>query len=137
MLLKTSISYHRGCLRGPLGPVILPLPAIGSHIEDISAGWRLYRPGADVLVLADAPPQDQAKGSWKRFIHWAHGCLLRKLNKVRVVYLLRMREGNEWTGDKATLRRWRSNINLVTGISGNELKRKCPGTQVEGTCAVE
>ncbi|KAK6420013.1 hypothetical protein LTR95_016986 [Oleoguttula sp. CCFEE 5521] len=137
MLIKSTPGYHRGCLRGPAGPAILPLPAIGSHIEDVASGWCVYRPGADVLVLEDALVREQAKSMWMRFLQYAHGCLLRKLNKVRVVYLLRTSEGNEWHGGKQTTRTWRANINLVTGISGKELRRKCPGTQLDGTCVVE
>ncbi|OQO11180.1 hypothetical protein B0A48_05436 [Cryoendolithus antarcticus] len=137
MLVKSTPGYHRGCLRGPAGPAILPLPAIGSHIEKISSGWCVYRPGTDVLVVEDALVREQAKNMWMRFLQYTHGCLLRKLDKVRVVYLLRTSEGNEWHGGKQTTRTWRANINLVTGISGKELRRKCPGTQLDETCVVE
>ncbi|KAK6432807.1 hypothetical protein LTR95_011024 [Oleoguttula sp. CCFEE 5521] len=95
MLVKSTPGYHRGCLQGPAGPMILLLPAIGSHIEGISSGLCVYRPGADVLMIEDALVREQAKNMWMRFLQYAHGCLLRKLNKVRVVCLLRTSEGNE------------------------------------------
>jgi len=113
MLFKTTIGYHFGCLQGPLGPASCPLPELGCYIDEHLHGWRIYRLSERVVLIADCLAESSPKGWWARFIKRAHGVLLRRLGKVRVIYFLRTRA----TDDSENVSLWHSNINLVTGVT--------------------
>jgi len=117
MFIKTSVSYHFGCVTGPLGPSSLPLPAIGTVIEQPELGWRLYRLSEDVMILADCFAESQPGDTWGWVIGHMHGMLLRRLGKRRVVYLVR---GPVVPNQKKPC--WHSNINLVTGVAQSWLE---------------
>ncbi|KZL74414.1 hypothetical protein CI238_04422 [Colletotrichum incanum] len=95
MLVKTTIGYEFGSVRGFKGPGSIPVPPVGflAHDEMGSGEWRIYRLQDDVMIIADVPssrrtPPD-AKGIWEKLIRRLHGIFLEQLGKVRVVYLLR------------------------------------------------
>lgn len=114
MLLKTSIGYHNGCLQGPRGPSLCPLPAVGQYIDNGSRGWKIYRVSEDTMLLADSFANARPRDWWSRFLTHAHGVILRRLGKVRVVYLIRDVKGN--TTPNGVLH-FHSNANLVTGVT--------------------
>jgi hypothetical protein len=95
MLLKTTISYHFGCLQGPLGPASCPLPELGCYIDEHLYGWRIYRLSEEVVIIADCLAESSPKGWWASFIKRAHGVLLRRLGKVRVIYFLGTRASDD------------------------------------------
>ncbi|KAG8166894.1 hypothetical protein KVR01_002583 [Diaporthe batatas] len=132
MLFKTSISYHCGCLKGSLGPATVPLPDLGFYADGPSKDWKIYRVSEDVMILADCLDTSTPKNQWGRFISSAHGVLLRRLGKVRVIYLLRLKTSAE-TG---CISLWHSNINLVTGVSKQWLLDEFDRSQPQGICVV-
>ena len=113
MLIKTALSYHHGCLQGPLGPANCQLPDVGYYIDEFDHGWKLFRLTEDTMVLADYAAGTNHKVLLQRFLAHAHGVLLRRLGKVRVVYLIRTSAMEDIEYDSL----WHSNINLVTGVT--------------------
>jgi len=113
MLFKTTIGFHLGCLQGLRGPSSCPLPKLGCYVDVHQHGWKLYRVSDDIMLISDCLAQSSPKGWWAHIILRAHGVLLRRLGKIRVIYLLRVRDSDS-TG-RPTL--WHSNINLVTGVN--------------------
>ena len=113
MLIKTAVSYHHGCLQGPLGPAHCQLPDVGCYVDQFDHGWKLFRLTEDTMVLADYAAGTNPKGLLPRFLAHAHGVLLRRLGKVRVVYLIRTSAIEDIEYDSL----WHSNINLVTGVT--------------------
>ncbi|GKT60000.1 hypothetical protein ColTof4_00141 [Colletotrichum tofieldiae] len=123
MLIKTTIGYEFGSVRGSKGPGSIPVPPVGflAHDDMGSGEWRIYRLQDDVMLIADVPcprrtPPD-AKGIWKKLIRRLHGIFLEQLGKVRVVYLLR-EEGEKSPDNRREnpTSTWVSNVNLVTEI---------------------
>ena len=112
MFCKTSVGHEHGCITGTLGPVKLPLPAVGLSIEDPARGWKLFRFSEDIMILADCLPESRPTDLWSRMIAHMHGILLRRLGKKRVVYLVK-RSPDTNAGETS----WHSNVNLVTGVS--------------------
>ncbi|KAF7544070.1 hypothetical protein G7Z17_g10239 [Cylindrodendrum hubeiense] len=110
MFFTTTPGYETGSVRGAEGPLMIPLPAVGKFVDE-GLGWKIHRISEDVMLIADNLQPSPSNGAWKQFITAAHGVLLRRLGKVRVVYVIR--EEQE-VGDQIE-RVWRSNINLVTG----------------------
>lgn len=113
MFFKTLPGFDLGSVRAKEGPVIVPVPSVGAYIDETNHGWQIYRLSDDMMCIADNLQATPASGFWVRFIAHAHGVILRRLGKVRVVYLLRETRG---AGSKDEVV-WRSNINLVTGVS--------------------
>ena len=107
MLIKTAVTYHHGCLQGPLGPANCQLPDVGYYIDEFAHGWKLFRLTEDAMVLADYAAGTNPKGLLQRFLAHAHGVLLRRLGKVRTSAM----EDIEYDS------LWHSNINLVTGVT--------------------
>lgn len=145
MLLKTSIGHVQGSLRGALGPCRIPLPRVGHSIEDDGhCGLRYCRPSANtILVVDNFAAHNHAKSNmWQRFIAHAHGVLLRRLGKVRVVYLIaKPRIGgnsghisSKGASPSETLS-FHSNVNLVTGVNKTWLQ-SFPAAEAEGECIV-
>ena len=89
MFCKTSVGHEHGCVTGTLGPVRLPLPAIGLSIENSARGWKLSRFSEDIMILADCLAESRPTDLWSRMMTHMHGVLLRRLGKKRVVYLVR------------------------------------------------
>jgi hypothetical protein len=82
----------------------------------------------DVAVIADCFGQTPPKDWWARLLVHAHGVLLRRLGKTRVVYLIRRSENATYRG----LAEWCSNVNLVTGLTATWLDDNFePGTSEE------
>jgi hypothetical protein len=120
MLFKTTVGYEHGCVSGAAGCCFFALPEIGHSILMPQGGLRICRPSHRVVVIADCQNlQPQKKDLWSRLIAHAHGVLLRRLGKVRVVYLVC--ESGEGSGTQHALR-FRSNVNLVTGVRGSWLE---------------
>ena len=119
MAVKTRVCYHDGCLQGKIGPTLLRLPPVSSYFNDTTASVRIYRLEADVILIADDLRDTPTKSRWLRFIKHAHGILLRRLGKVRVVYLIRTTQESE---SEPSL--WHCNANLVTGVSRKWLDEK-------------
>lgn len=128
MLCKTSVGFDMGCLQGQIGPASCPLPPLGHYAIDDNKRWKIYRISNDVMVLADCFSSISPKTSWARFIARAHGVLLRRLGKCRVIYLLREQSRGRTS--------WHSNINLVTGVSQEWLDSNFNLTRTEETCVV-
>ena len=114
MLLKTSVSYENGCLLASCGPCRIPLPAVGRSIMDLPRGLRICRPTKGTVVLADCSNLQFQKGLWEKFLARAHGVLLRRIGKVRVVYLVK---AHPILLGGSQILQFHSNINLVTGVS--------------------
>ena len=113
MFFKTTPGHESGSVRGTQGSLMIPVPALDTFV-DSGVGWKMYRISEDMMLIADNIQPTPSSGVWKRFIAKAHGVLLKQLGKVRVVYLLR----EERKGEKDEMEVvWRSNINLVTGVS--------------------
>ncbi|KAH7133505.1 hypothetical protein EDB81DRAFT_103182 [Dactylonectria macrodidyma] len=126
MFYMTTPGYETGSVRGANGPLIISVPAVGQFV-DRGLGWKVHRISEDAMLVADNLRPNPSKGVWKQFITTAHGILLRRLGKVRVVYLIReTRAGAEQTDVF-----WRSNINLVTGASRAWLDEFQPGETLE------
>ncbi|KAI9810662.1 MAG: hypothetical protein M1827_006121 [Pycnora praestabilis] len=143
MLFKTSIGHHFGCLQGSLGPSTSLLPKIGHFIDEEDCGWRLYRITDATMILADCLSEtypkdmkiDSPKTAWLKFIAHAHGVLLRRLGKVRVVYIVRDDKSEYPDTMRGTL--WHSNINLVTGVTRKWLDKDfTPGLDPAKECLV-
>lgn len=122
MLLKTAIGYDTGSVRGRKGYGSVPVPPVNTYVdghEDGVSEWRIYRLEEDILVIEDRFPRTVPKSKWDRLISRFHGIFLARLNKVRVVYLLRVKDeaalGRHGCGASSSC--WISNINLVTGVS--------------------
>ena len=131
MFCKTTVGHEFGCVTGALGPVRLPLPAIGVAIEEPALGWKLCRLSEDIMILADCLAESKPKDTWSRVLKHMHGILLRRLGKKRVVYLVR-----QSTGSSEQVESWHSNVNLVTGVSVNWLNGAFSPGQTARTCAV-
>ena len=131
MFIKTSISHESGCVAGALGPVRLPLPAVGSAIEDSGLGYKLCRFSEDIMIVADCFAESNPEGAWSRFMTCMHGILLRRLGKKRVVYLVK--QSSERDAQEPS---WHSNVNLVTGVSMAWLDEKFSPGYTERYCAV-
>lgn len=131
MFWKTSVGHDHGCVTGKLGPVRLPLPAVGHHIEDAARGWKLFRFSDDIMILADCLAESRPTDRWSRLMTYMHGILLRRLGKKRVVYLVRRSpdaDGREMD--------WHSNVNLVTGVSMDWLHENFRSGTAERYCVV-
>ena len=116
MLFKTSVGFHLGCLRGPLGPASVPLPAVGFYVDQPDHGWRIYRLSDEVMILSDRLVESPRDNWYGKLIVKMHGVLLRQLGKVRVIYLLQKKGASH--GKEIT---WHSNVNLVTGVASKWL----------------
>ncbi|KAH7137144.1 hypothetical protein B0J13DRAFT_624934 [Dactylonectria estremocensis] len=127
MLYMTTPGYESGSVRGANGPLMIPVPAVGQFV-DRGWGWKIHRVSEDAMLIADNLQPNLSKGVWKQFITTAHGVLLRRLGKVRVVYLIR--EMRAVAADQTDVF-WRSNINLVTGASRAWLDEFQPGETLE------
>lgn len=114
MLFKTTLGHQWGCVSGADGPCSLNLPEIGNCIVDADKGLRICRPSDLIVVVADCQNLQPQAGWWVRFIRHAHGVLLRRLGKVRVVYLVQTRHQSLGTQMPRLL--FHSNVNLVTGV---------------------
>ncbi|KAL0941025.1 uncharacterized protein CTRU02_203788 [Colletotrichum truncatum] len=129
MFFKTTVGHDYGSVRGSMGPGSIPVPRIDNFVDDNtgSGEWRIYRLQEDVMLIADTLRMTDSKGVWKRFISRAHGVFLRRLGKIRVVYLLRDRE-NEVKSNPVEdeTSRWVSNVNFVTGVSKSTLENFRP-----------
>jgi hypothetical protein len=73
----------------------------------------------DVMVIEDRFAKSVPTGVWAKITSRMHGMFLARLNKVRVVYLLKVpdpapMESQQHFGGPSY---WMSNINLVTGVS--------------------
>jgi hypothetical protein len=113
MLFKTTVGYEHGCVSGAAGCCFFALPDVGHSILVPQGGLRVCRPSHQVVVIADCQNlQQPQKNLWSRFIAHAHGVLLRRLGKVRVVYLICA--SGEGSGTRPLC--FRSNVNLVTGV---------------------
>ena len=132
MLFKTSVGYHRGCLQGPLGPASCQLPEVGCYIDEFDCGWKLFRVSEGTMVLADYSCARKPQGRWQRFLKHAHGVLLRRIGKIRVVYLMRVSsiEDIEYSS------LWHSNVNLVTGVTKKWLDEDFNMQSLGQTCIV-
>ena len=133
MMFKTAIGYDLGCLTGVLGPSSSEMPAVGHCVIDPAhKGWRLCRLSKDVMLLVDCLVATRPQNIWMRFISHAHGILLRRLGKVRVVYIIRRSPSNNQS-DRPV---WHSNVNLVTGVTWKWLEEEFrPGTS-EQPCVI-
>lgn len=118
MLFKTGVGFHYGCLQGSVGPARCPQPDVGCHVDEMEQGWKIYRMSEDIMIVADAFAQSHSQNPWSRFIAKAHGVLLRRLGKIRVIYLVRQTDAKD-LGNTAL---WHSNINLVTGVNQSWLE---------------
>ncbi|KAK5690097.1 hypothetical protein LTR17_026063 [Elasticomyces elasticus] len=121
MLCKTRVGFELGSLQGPSGPATCPLPEVKHHSGNVDNGWEVYRYSEDVMLLVDRFAGSEPKGNSKmdRLLASAHGVLLRRMGKVRVIYLIRARPtGDDLSGPSTT---WHSNVNLVTGVTGSWL----------------
>ncbi|KAH8878581.1 hypothetical protein GQ53DRAFT_707067 [Thozetella sp. PMI_491] len=130
MLFKTAIGFHFGCLQGASGPATIPLPDVGCYTPKNDQDWKVFRLTEDIMILVDCLAESSPKGYWRRFIARAHGVLLRRLGKVRVIYLLRVQLPNQ----KGHI--WHSNINLVTGVTRCWLDDNFRLSQNQGSCKV-
>lgn len=72
------------------------------------------------MILEDRFNESKPEGTRTKFLAEAHGILLRQVGKVRVVYLLK--ENIQGSGNRALSAVWRSNTNLVTGVSKDWLE---------------
>jgi hypothetical protein len=122
MLLKTAIGYDTGSLRGPRGYGSILVPPVNTYVDDHENGtsdWRIYRLEEDILVIEDRFPRTVPKSKWDLLTSGMHGMFLARLNKVRVVYLLRVKDAAAMGRHSCdtSLSCWISNINLVTGVS--------------------
>lgn len=131
MFWKTCVGHEFGCVTGALGPARLPLPAIGTAIEEPGLGWKLSRLSEDIMILADCLSESKPKNTWSRILKHMHGILLRRLGKKRVVYLVRQSPESEEQES-----RWHSNVNLVTGVSMDWLDGAFSPGVPGHTCAV-
>ena len=131
MFLKTSLGHEYGCVTGTLGPVRLPLPAVGLSIENSARAWKLFRFSEDIMILADCLAESRPMDPWSRIITHMHGMLLRRLGKKRVVYLVRRSLGTD-----ARETSWHSNVNLVTGVSMDWLDENLTSGPTEHYCVV-
>ena len=109
-----------------------PVPDVGCYSEVSGIDWKVYRLAEDVMVIADRLAQTSPKGRWGRFIASAHGVLLRRLRKQRVIYLLRTRASR----DRSEKPIWHSNINLVTGLSQSWLNDDFEPTRCRDFCVI-
>lgn len=136
MLVKTSVSYHLGCLQGSRGPGRCPVPELKCYTDESPLPWKVYRWAEDVLIIRDCPDRSATGTLWARFIFKAHGVLLRRLGKERVIYCLRTSDLDGGRGSA-----WHSNINLVTGVSKSWLDKHftatatCEAGVIAGTSA--
>ena len=131
MFIKSSIGHEFGCVTGALGPVRLPLPAVGSAIQDSARGWKLCRLSEDIMILADCLAESKPKDRWLRLMTHMHGILLRRLGKKRVVYLVR-----QSSDGRAQVSNWHSNVNLVTGVSMTWLDERFSLGHIERYCVI-
>ena len=113
MLLKTTIGYDLGGINGASGPSYSAIPALGQTIRPLSGDIQLYRMSEDTIIVGDSASRTQGKDAWSSFLLYTHGILLRKLGKIRVVYVLRVKD----TTSQEDKYYWHSNINLVTGVT--------------------
>ncbi|MCJ1263868.1 hypothetical protein MMC22_003738 [Lobaria immixta] len=124
MLFKTTIGYHLGCLRGALGPSSCSVPEIGHSVADALHGWKLCRMSDDIMVLVDCFAESPQRTLWSRLLVHMHGVLLRRLGKIRVVYLVKKEVQDSGSNQSF----WHSNINLVTGLPETWLNQEfAPG----------
>ena len=131
MFCKTSVGHEHGCVTGTLGPVRLPLPAVGHGIENSARGWKLFRFSEDIMILADCLAESRPTDLWSRMMTHMHGVLLRRLGKKRVVYLVKQSPD---TNTRETS--WHSNVNLVTGVSMDWLDGHFSSGLAEHYCVV-
>jgi hypothetical protein len=110
MLVKTSLGYEGGCLLGSSGPCRCRLPAPGKYLRDTGGCLQVYRVNERTVILADIFISQHPKTMWMRFIKHAHGVLLRRIGRVRVVYAVLDSE------DNSQIPCFHSNINMVTGV---------------------
>ena len=131
MFLKTSVGHEHGCVTGTLGPIRLPLPAVGLSIENSARGWKLFRFSEDIMILADCLAESRPTDPWSRMMTYMHGMLLRRLGKKRVIYLVKLSSDTN-----AQESNWYSNVNLVTGVSMDWLDENFRSGPTERYCVV-
>ena len=131
MFLKTSVGHGHGCVTGTLGPVRLPLPAVGLSIENSARGWKLFRFSEDIMILADCLAESRPTDLWSRMMTYMHGMLLRRLGKKRVIYLVK--SSSDTSAQESN---WFSNVNLVTGVSMDWLDESFRSGPTERYCVV-
>lgn len=71
---------------------------------------KVCRVNDQTIILADWFRSHEPEGFWSRFLMHAHGILLRRIGRVRVVFAIRCEESSSeelW---------FHSNINMVTGV---------------------
>lgn len=131
MFFKTGAGYKDGCLQGIIGPCVCPLPPVGRSITQPSLALKICRISDNTVILADCYDSNCGDDWWSQFIARAHGILLRRLGKVRVVYLVNGCQDDQHAG------RWRfhSNANLVTGVD-KKLLEGFPDGNAVGECFV-
>ncbi|MCJ1248903.1 hypothetical protein MMC30_006124 [Trapelia coarctata] len=113
MLYKTAVGRDLGGLSGVLGPSSSTIPAMGQVLETSDKHLKIYRLSEDTTIIADCMAGTPAKNAWASFIRRAHGVFLRRMGKIRVVYVLRVRP----VGGDLYMPRWHTNANLVTGVT--------------------
>jgi hypothetical protein len=112
MLFKTTVGYEHGCVSGAAGCCFFALPDVGHSILVPQGGLRICQPSHQMVLIADCQNLQPQTNLWSKFIARAHGVLLRRLGKVRVVYLI----GGSGEGSGTQPLCFRSNVNLVTGV---------------------
>ena len=132
MLWKTSIGFHMGCLQGDNGPATCPLPEKGHYADLSDKFWKVYRLSDEIMIIADCFPGSSQKSRWLRFLTRAHGVLLRRLGKQRVIYLLRIPNAKNPEAEAL----WHSNINLVTGVSKTWLEESFRPMETQKVCLI-
>ena len=114
------MSHDLGGLSGVLGPLSSPIPFRGHILETSDKHVKFYRPSEDAIIIADCMAGTSGNDAWASFIRRAHGVLLRRLGKVRVVYVLRVKTASE----NQSMPRWHTNANLVTGVTWSWLNEE-------------
>ena len=112
MLFKPTVGFENGCVLGTGGPCRFRLPPTGYSVMDLPNGLRICRPTKDTVILADCGNPQLQKSWWSLFLAHAHGVLLRRIGKIRVVYLV---NGHSY-GPSESMMRFKSSVNLVTGV---------------------
>ena len=132
MLIKTAIIHKNDRLSGPQGPVRCSLPASGHCSYDSSRGLKTCRLSETVMILVDCFAATCPKDRWSRLLAHAHGVLLRRLGKTRVVYLIR----HDMDDFHGTLPTWRTNPNLVTGVADTWLEATFEAASTSDECII-
>lgn len=112
MLFKTTVGHQHGSASGAGGPCTFILPEINYAITDTQRGLRICRLSEQVVILADFQTSLPEDGWWPRLRSHAHGVLLRRIGRVRVVYLILAAEKVQ----SGLPIRFHSNLNLVSGV---------------------